>query len=1475
MDHENTWVFAGITHGLQVWNVSNPGSPVFQATAGSSSFLSFATDPHEGNPVRDLDAPPGNDNIVAVAVVGGGGINVFNTTAKNSPSARYADSNKTASQVWAGRIGGRDYAFAATLDAGANGYDLTTAAGLTNACIDDTPTSATCGPFKGRFGNRSGYRYIDGTSDATNANAWVAISSGRIARGLEIWNVSNPSSPQLVVTAFSGITDFVHGPAMWKAGSSYFLALRLESGLPTSQLLIYNVTTCLTGASCSSLGSPVSTQILPNETDEYYLTHSESAGRHFLYAGNNNRCSPNTQNEWLYDVTNPASPEDIIPSSNYVSWYYRRSPDGFNETMPRMGKFVDRYFYRMMYSLFDLHELTSGGPPTADFTFAPSPAYAGQQIDFTSTSLGNPNTHSWTFQDGTPPTSTQQNPQNVVFASPGTKTVTLQVGNQFGTDSDSQAVQILDPDPAVASVTVSPNPAFICQPITFTANNVTGFPAPTLAWDIQNVDLVTVTTGGNVNPFIWTTTGSTAPGTYTAVVTATNTEGSANQTSPTLTLNALPNLPAAGTFTPTNDAFSAGQVQFHISVAGATEWNWDFGDGNSTGWLNDPIAGPNPSHSYTDVGTYNVTVQIRNCQQAARTSALLVVNITQVAQLEAAFEANCPFGVCAFSTNQAITFADASGGDPTAWEYAWNNTSESATSCTFTQTSSTPVTTHSYTSAGTYYPCLRVKRGSTTSPLFVHVQPILVTSGSSGNPSITISGPTSGTMDQALTFGAIAANCTPSASGWTWTTGGGSGTSTSNSISITWSSTGGKSITASNSACSGASDSHSVNISATQGGGGTLTANFTFTPTSPAPGQSVSFNASSSTGTPTGYSWTFGDGATGGGQTATHSFATSGTFQVKLEITRPQAVGENCPFGICTATITKPVAVIGTPAAVASFTTNATCTALLCSALTGQEVSFTSTSQNAVSHEWNFGDGTTASGTTANHIWSQAGAYTVILTVRNSESTPAQTSKLFEITVPPTRDRTLVLPWVSDTSGAIEQNSDLYVFNPTSVPMDITLTFYLRGTPESNPPRVSRTIPAKATLYVPDVLNTLFSRNETGGFLVLVANNVGEPPMMVSLNRTFQTGGLTYGQLVPGLTTERLVELGSAGGSTQYLLGLFDTSEKLTQIGVTNPHPQAARYRLRFLDRLGNIIATSDQDLTVAPFGQKQFQVQELRDRFDIQGSEDYRVEVIQTAGNTLFAYAGVVRTGTDDPSFVEVSQPSLRKSFLVGATSTPGFNNALFVTDVVLSNPTTEVMQLDLKFRPVGITTTDLGPVPLALLPNETQRIADVIFDRFGLTDSVGVLTFESDGTAGRFPMIHGEVYQNGGPESRYGLFMPAREPGELAGAGEKLLLTGLRQLENDSNTTLLLYNDAATAANCDLIYYNVAGAEIGRTTGYTLSPGGIRQINPSRHPIPAAGVTDGFSVVIEVRSGSVMAGAQVVINRTNDPAYISAVVQ
>jgi len=66
------------------------------------------------------------------------------------------------------------------------------------------------------------------------------------------------------------------------------------------------------------------------------------------------------------------------------------------------------------------------------------------------------------------------------------------------------------------------------------------------------------------------------------------------------------------------------------------------------------------------------------------------------------------------------------------------------------------------------------------------------------------------------------------------------------------------------------------------------TARFTFSPTNPDPGETVSFDASDSTapdGSIVEYEWDFGDGSSGWGRTTSHSYASEGTYTVRLTVT--------------------------------------------------------------------------------------------------------------------------------------------------------------------------------------------------------------------------------------------------------------------------------------------------------------------------------------------------------------------------------------------------------------------------------------------------------------------------------------------------------------------------------------------------------------------------------------------------------------
>lgn len=71
----------------------------------------------------------------------------------------------------------------------------------------------------------------------------------------------------------------------------------------------------------------------------------------------------------------------------------------------------------------------------ADFTASATAVVKGGSIIYTNTSTGNatsPCTYAWTFQGGTPSSSTSKNPSAITYNTPGTYNVTLKVSNAFG-----------------------------------------------------------------------------------------------------------------------------------------------------------------------------------------------------------------------------------------------------------------------------------------------------------------------------------------------------------------------------------------------------------------------------------------------------------------------------------------------------------------------------------------------------------------------------------------------------------------------------------------------------------------------------------------------------------------------------------------------------------------------------------------------------------------------------------------------------------------------------------------------------------------------------------------------------------------------------------------------------------------------------------------------------------------------------------
>ena len=79
----------------------------------------------------------------------------------------------------------------------------------------------------------------------------------------------------------------------------------------------------------------------------------------------------------------------------------------------------------------------AGSPPSADFSVSATQGCTGTSFQFSDQSSGGPISRAWTFQGGTPSTSTAANPM-VTFNSPGPHDVTLTVTNVNGSDTEQR-----------------------------------------------------------------------------------------------------------------------------------------------------------------------------------------------------------------------------------------------------------------------------------------------------------------------------------------------------------------------------------------------------------------------------------------------------------------------------------------------------------------------------------------------------------------------------------------------------------------------------------------------------------------------------------------------------------------------------------------------------------------------------------------------------------------------------------------------------------------------------------------------------------------------------------------------------------------------------------------------------------------------------------------------------------------------------
>lgn len=410
------------------------------------------------------------------------------------------------------------------------------------------------------------------------------------------------------------------------------------------------------------------------------------------------------------------------------------------------------------------------------------------------------------------------------------------------------------------------------------------------------------------------------PGTYNASLTVTGPGGSNTKTvNSVITVIA----PPVALFTYVTN-LSNRTVLFNFSGSGATSYNWNFGDGGTSGV-------PFPSHTYQNDGTYIVTLTVSNACGTSTYSVEVVVLTYPTANFSSDVTAVCQGNSVSFintsSNNSQYFLWSFQGGIPA------------------TSQASNPVV--QYNTPGTYTVSLTVYNaaGNNTKTVvgYITVNPLPV-------PSFTYS-----VDGGTVTF----TNNSQFSNEFSWNFGDGTGSSMTNPVhNYTQSGTYQVELVASN-GCGIISTVQSVVIAIGP------TAAFVLTGNNPAcVGQSIQFQSTNGSGTVT-HQWYFE-----GGMPSSSNLPDPEVLYLQAGVYDVQHIVSG-PDGSDTLTLENFIIVNTVPQVNFSYDANAL------------QVTFTAQVQNGGIPQWNFGDGQTATGTTVTHSFAAEGTYEITLSSSN------------------------------------------------------------------------------------------------------------------------------------------------------------------------------------------------------------------------------------------------------------------------------------------------------------------------------------------------------------------------------------------------------------------------------------------------------------------------------------------------------------
>lgn len=468
------------------------------------------------------------------------------------------------------------------------------------------------------------------------------------------------------------------------------------------------------------------------------------------------------------------------------------------------------------------------------------------------------------------------------------------------------------------------------------------------------------------------------------------------------------------------------------------------------------------------------------------------------------------------------------------------------------------------------------------------------------------------------------------------------------------------------------------------------------------------------------------EATTASSDTQSHTYATPGSYVVSVQATS----------GSVSLTKTATVAITqgGPPAPSNGYTVSGASQNTFngtWEVAAGVPVTFSATETQASSFAWDFGDGATATGQTVSHAFSSAGLKTVTLTVTGDGTTTSGTSTAsIRFDVSPPSFQAIMIPGAgSILSSGGNWATDLSVTNPGTT--STTVTLYFASFADAIPGDLS-TLPFDSVNSFPlgpgeswsgvDIVGNVIKKQgqlQPGagkGILFLKFQGGNQAPIATS-RVYFTAQGASYGTALPSFIvgpygSTQTQEAHPANG--QYLIGLRNDDLYRFNISLFNASSEGGLFHVDAFSEDGS--SAGGKDFAVPPYSQAGVNPTDVITALD--SSKRY---VLKTTGTTgaLQAYASaldrrnndLVQVADDTP--VVAAAPNQTVDYFIPGVGRieDASSNAHWRTDLRFFNTSslTRTIYLEFRFTPAG-GTEQIVLKPLQIGAGQGISIDDVV---------------------------------------------------------------------------------------------------------------------------------------------------------------------